>query len=74
MINRDYHHHRLDEALSDAEHLIGVVRMDDRGPEQARFITGYGVIREELFKLLERYDLEPTYELSNPGAILVVIE
>lgn len=73
MINRDYHHHRLDAALSDAEHLIGVVRMDDRA-EQARFITGYGVIRDELFKLLERHGLEPTYELSNPGAILVDIE
>lgn len=47
--------------------------MDDK-TEQARFITGYGVIREELFSLLERYDLEPTYELSNPGAILVEIE
>ncbi len=74
MIYRDYHHHLLEEALSDAEHLISIVRMDNRGPEEARFITGHGVIREELFNLLERYDLEPTYELSNPGAILVVIE
>lgn len=74
MIYRDYHHYRLDEAVSDAEHLISVVRMDNKGPEQARFITGHGVIREELFSLLERHDLEPTYELSNPGAILVVIE
>ncbi len=48
--------------------------MDNRGPEQARFITGHGVIREELFNLLKRYDLEPTYKLSNPGAILVDIE
>ncbi len=74
MINCDYHQYRLNEALSDAEHLISVVRMENRGPEQARFITGHGVIREELFNLLERHDLEPTYELSNPGAILVVIE
>ena len=73
MINRDYHHHRLDEALSDADRLIGLIRMGSDS-EQARFITGFGVIRTELFKMLENYGLEPTYELSNPGAILVVME
>jgi hypothetical protein len=73
MINRDYHHHRLDEALADAERLIGSIRINNKA-EQTRFITGFGVIRTELFNLLENYGLEPTYELSNPGAILVVIE
>ena len=73
MINRDYHHHRLDEALADAERLIGVVRQEGKA-EYTRFITGFGVIRTELFKMLENYGLEPTYELSNPGAIVVTIE
>ena len=72
MIYRDYHHHRLDEALADAEHVIGAVRMDSRA-ENARFVTGYGVIREELFDLLQRHGLEPTYELGNQGVILVDI-
>lgn len=73
MITRDYHHYRLEEALADAEHVIGQVRMDNR-QEQAEFVTGFGVIRQELFDLLERYSLEPTYKLNNAGTIIVTIE
>ena len=72
MIYRDYHHHRLDEAIADAESVIGGVRMRGQA-EEARFITGYGVIREELYRLLQTYGLEPTYELGNQGVILVDI-
>ena len=72
MIFRDYHNFRLDDALSDAESVISHVRME-RKAEEARFITGYGVIREELYDLLVRYGLEPTYELGNQGVILVDI-
>ena len=72
MIYRDYHHHRLDDALTDAESIISAVRMQGIA-EDARFITGYGVIRQELFDLLQRYGLEPTYELGNQGVILVDI-
>ena len=73
MINRDYHHHRLDDAIADAERLIGLIRMDGKS-EYTRFVTGFGVIRTELFKVLQNYGLEPTYELNNPGAIVVTIE
>lgn len=72
MIYRDYHHHLVGEALRDAERVISDVRM--RGvAEEARFITGYGVIRKDLFELLQTYGLEPTYELGNQGVILVDI-
>lgn len=73
MIYRDYHHHRIDEALSDAEHVISQVRLQGN-EEQAEFVTGFGVIRKELFELLERYSLQPAYKLNNQGAIIVIIE
>lgn len=73
MIKRDYHGFYKDDALSDAESVIGGVRMRGKA-EEVEFITGFGVIREELFHLLEFYSLEPTYKLNNPGTILVVIE
>ncbi len=73
MITRDYHGFFLDAALADAESVIGGIRMSGK-QEEAEFVTGFGVIREELFVLLENYSLEPTYKLNNPGTILVVVE
>ncbi len=73
MIKRDYHGFYKDAALADAESVIGSVRMRGK-TEEAEFITGFGVIREELFDLLEKHSLEPTYKLNNPGTILVTIE
>lgn len=73
MITIDYHGFYKDTALADAEAVIGRVRMAGK-QEQAEFITGFGVIREELFDLLEKYSLEPTYKMDNPGTILVTIE
>ncbi len=73
MITRDYHGFYKDNALADAEAVIGRIRMSGK-QEEAEFITGFGVIREELFHLLEFYSLKPTYKLNNPGTILAVIE
>lgn len=72
MIHRDYHNFLVGEALRDAERVIGEVRMAGKA-EEARFITGYGMIRGQLFELLQTYGLEPTYELGNQGVILVDI-
>jgi hypothetical protein len=72
MIRRDYHNFLVGEALRDAERVIGEVRMDGKA-EEARFITGYGMIRQQLFELLQTHGLEPTYELGNQGVILVDI-
>lgn len=73
MITRDYHGFLLDDAIADAERVIGAVRMSGM-PKEAEFITGFGVIRNELFILLEAYSLQPSYKLNNPGTIYVVIE
>ena len=73
MINRDYHHHTLDQALENAAKLIDIIRLDNK-PDECRFITGYGIIREQLFSMLESYGLEPSYEINNPGAIICYIE
>ena len=73
MISKDYHGFYATDALSDVETIIGRVRMSSKR-EHAEFITGFGVIREELFDLLEKYSLDPTYKLNNPGTIIVDIE
>ncbi len=73
MISKDYHGFYAADALSDVETIIGRVRMSSKR-ESAEFITGFGVIREELFDLLEKYSLDPTYKLNNPGTIIVDIE
>ena len=73
MITKDYHGYYLDEALADVERVIGRVRVAGK-VEQAEFITGFGVIRTEIFNLLERYSLEPTHKIGNEGTIIVIIE
>ena len=73
MITRDYHGYYTDDALTDAESIIDRVRMEGK-QEEAEFVTGFGVIRQELFDLLKKYSLEPTYKLNNPGTIIVAIE
>ena len=73
MISKDYHGFYAADALSDVETIIGRVRLSRRR-EYAEFITGFGVIREQLFDLLQKYSLNPTYKLNNPGTIVVDIE
>ncbi len=73
MIKKDFHGTRLEDALHEVDILIGIIR-DTGGPEQAEFITGFGVIRSEMFKLLEEYSLSPSYKLGNEGVIVVFLE
>jgi hypothetical protein len=73
MISRDYHHHRLDEALRDAESVVAGVRLTRRS-EDAQFIVGHGIIRTELKALLERYGLSPKIQIGNTGVLLCIIE
>jgi hypothetical protein len=73
MIRRDYHAFRLHEALCDAEDVVGSIR-SSRKTEDAEFIVGHGVIRNELVKLLEGYGLAPRVQLGNRGVILCTIE
>lgn len=73
MITKDFHGLLLDEALQEAELIIGTVRTSGKA-EQAEFITGFGVIRTEVFELLEQYSLSPHYKIGNAGTITVYIE
>ena len=73
MITRDYHAFRLHEALCDAEDVVGSVRAA-RKSESAEFIVGHGIIRNELIKLLETYNLSPTIQLRNSGVVVCEIE
>lgn len=73
MIRRDYHTFRLHEALQDVESIIGTVRSSGKS-EEAEFIVGHGVIRNELNYLLANYGLTPTIQLSNAGVIICTIE
>lgn len=73
MIRRDYHAYRLQEALWDAEDIIGRVR-STRKSEDAEFIVGHGVIKGELLDLLESYGLNPSVQLGNTGVVICTIE
>lgn len=73
MIRRDYHHFKLHEALQDVETLIGEVRTSGKS-EDAEFIVGHGIIRNELTMLLANYGFTPTIQLRNSGVILCMIE
>jgi len=44
------------------------------GPQDIEFITGHGVIRNELVKLLQSYGLTPRTKLGNTGVIVCIIE
>ncbi len=72
MIVRDYHGWSFDDAMNDVHNIISDVRMR-RTTEHVEFITGYGIIRGELIKLLLAYELDPTVKMSNTGTIVVEI-
>lgn len=69
----DYHRFKLDAALSHAESVISNIRIQGKS-EQIEFITGYGIIRNELMSLLKAYGLDPTFKLGNQGTIVCLVE
>ena len=72
MIKIDFHGKPLEDALLEVEKLIDGVRLNKK-TEEAEFITGHGVIKKEIVKLLEGYEIE--YEIGfNQGIIKAVIE
>jgi hypothetical protein len=73
MITRDYHGCTLLDALNEAASLISDVRTLGESVD-VEFITGNGVIRTELYKLLKHYRLDPYYKLGNSGSIICTLE
>jgi hypothetical protein len=68
----DFHGWRHDDAIDEVHKIVGRIRLANK-TETAEFITGYGSIRTELIRILEKYGLEPTVKLSNKGVIIVNI-
>lgn len=73
MISRDYHNHTLSQAMEDVSNVIGHVRLKGERKD-AEFITGRGVICEELLKVLSAHGLFPSLKLGNDGVVVCVIE
>lgn len=73
MIKRDYHGFTLEQAMINAHDVVGLARAQ-RNPVDAEFITGHGIIRDELIKLLQSYGLTPSAQLGNTGVIICIIE
>ena len=73
MYKIDYHGWKTEAALQDLESVIGSIRKL-RQTQQAEFITGHGIIQDEVLKLLKSYSLEPSIQLGNAGVVVVTIE
>jgi hypothetical protein len=73
MLLVDYHRFLVDDALADAERVIGRIRQSGR-VETVEFVTGFGKIRQQLFELLQRYGLNPSYKIGNAGTIICEVE
>jgi hypothetical protein len=69
----DYHNFTLEDALAHAERLVFVVRTKRR-TDDVEFITGFGVIRNELMERLKTLGLSPSLKLGNEGVIVCVIQ
>lgn len=76
MIKIDYHGVTLEAALIKAHDTVGQYRAAAlrSGPQDIEFITGHGVIRHELVKLLQSYGLTPRTKLGNTGCVICTIE
>lgn len=73
MIKRDFHGYKLEDAKRAVEDIIGQCRINS-GYTKAEFITGHGVIQQELLALCEDYGLEAHVDWANSGVINVTIE
>lgn len=73
VIKKDFHGYYLDDALQEVELIIGKVRSQQK-TEEVEFITGHGVIRKEIVKLLCEYGLEEHQDIGNSGIIIATIE
>ena len=73
MIKRDFHGYKLEDALRAAEDIIGQQRINN-AVTKAEFITGHGIIQEELLALCKEYGLEAHISWANSGVICVTIE
>ena len=69
----DFHGYRLDEALDRIHELVGEARVLGVCGEY-RFITGHGIIKQEIIKTLAVYNIEAKEELGNSGVIRAYIE
>lgn len=77
MISIDLHGHTLEQAMTKGHDAVGQYRAASlvRGVTmEVEFITGHGIIRNELVKLLQSYGLTPRTKLGNAGCILCDIE
>jgi len=69
----DFHGLKTSEALLIVEQIISKVRQN-KTTELVSFITGHGVIRDEVLKLLQSYNLSAKLQIGNDGVIIVMIE
>jgi hypothetical protein len=73
MIKRDFHGLTVEEALRQADIIVGEVR--GKGiSEKADFIVGHGAIKARLIIHLKEYKLHPEISWANSGVISVYIE
>jgi len=71
VIEVDFHHYSVEDALRTVESIINYVRMNS-DYVSCNFITGKGRIQRELFNMLKDiYELEPVVPMANSGVVMV---
>ena len=73
MTRIDFHGMSLEEAIAKIEQEIDNVRVS-RKAEEYEFVVGYGIIRNELVKILRDYGIDHSVKLSKRGVITAVLE
>ena len=73
MLEVDFHHYRVADALERVHQIISEARMSG-GRTEVRLITGHGSIKVEIIQLLTKYDIEHNIKLGNSGTIVAVID
>lgn len=71
--NRDFHGWTLDDAVQEVHNIVGEIRMKN-SQANVEFITGHGIIREEIMTVLEAYDIPAQIQWGNSGVIVALID
>ena len=73
MITRDFHGWKPAGVEIEVDHIVGSVRMTHE-IKYAEFITGNGVNKQTVVRVLKEYGIEGQSKLGNSGVIVATIE
>jgi len=73
MIVIDFHGDRLEEAVEEIHRVVSETRAK-RAFVELKVITGHGIIKSSVKRILEGYGLHPKDQIGNTGVVLCDVE